>query len=59
MTCPAQTASPTASDDEGEDGLPHGETEEEPEGENMMDCFKRLMEFAMQAGGGDSNTIQT
>jgi hypothetical protein len=55
MTCPSPTASPAASDDEGEDGIQYGATEEEAEGENqvdVMDCIEGLIEFATQAGGG-------
>ena len=59
MTCPSPTASPAASDDEGEDGIQYGVTEEEAEGENqvdVMDCIEGLIEFATQAGG--EGTIQ-
>jgi hypothetical protein len=41
MTHPSPTASLTASDDEGEDGLPDNATAEEAEGEiefDVMDC---------------------
>ena len=54
MTCPSPTASPAASDDEDEDGIQYGVTEEEAEGENqvdVMDCIEGLIEFATQAGG--------
>ena len=58
MKCPSPTASPTASDDEGENGLPDGAAEEEAEGEiqlDVMDCVDGLMEFATQAGGEGQN----
>ena len=61
MTRPSPTASPAASDDEGEDGIQYGVTEEEAEGENqvdVMDCIEGLIEFATQAGEGGDNTIQ-
>ena len=54
MTCPFPTASPAASDDEGEDVIQYGVTEEEAEVENqvdVMDCIEGLIEFATQAGG--------
>jgi hypothetical protein len=62
MGRPSPTASPTASDDEGEDGLAIDTTAEEAEGElefDVMDCVDGLMEFATQAGGGGEGTIQT
>ncbi len=55
MNHPSLTASPTASDDKGENGLPDGAAEEEAEGEiqlDFMDCVDGLTEFATQAGGG-------
>ena len=61
MTRPSPTASPAASDDEGEDGIQYGVTEEEAEGENqvdVMDCIEGLIEFATQAGEGGDNMIQ-
>jgi hypothetical protein len=53
MNRPSPTASPTASDDEGEDILADNATAEEEEGEmqfDVMDCVDGLMEFATQAG---------
>ena len=58
MTCPFPTASPTASDDKGGDGMQDRATEEDMEDEaqwNVMDCVEGLMEFVTQAGG---KTIQ-
>jgi hypothetical protein len=46
MNCPSPTASPTASDDEGEIQL------------DVMDCVDGLMEFSTQAGTEWDNTIQ-
>ena len=54
MSHPSLTASPAASDDEGENGILDGVTEEEAEGENqvdVMDCIEGLIEFATRAGG--------
>ena len=54
MKRPSPTASLTASDDEGENGLPDGAAREEAEGEiqlDVLDCVDSLMEFATQAGG--------
>ena len=62
MDRPSPTASPTASDDEGEDRLPDNATAEEAEGElefDVMGCVDGLIEFATQAGGGGEGTIQT
>ena len=62
MGRPSPTASPTASDDEGEDGLAIDTTAEEAEGElkfDVMDCVNGLMECATQARGGGEGTIQT
>ena len=62
MDRPSPTASPTASDNEGEDTLADNATAEEEEGEmqfDVMDCVDGLMEFATQAGGGGGGTIQT
>ena len=60
MTCVSPTASPAASDDEGDDVIVEGATEEEEEGENeqvdVMDCVEGMLEFAMTGGVGD-NTI--
>ena len=46
MNCPSPTASPSASDDEGEIQL------------DVMDCVDGLMEFTTQAGTEWDNTIQ-
>jgi len=62
MTCLSPTASPTASDDEGKNGLPNNVTAEEAEGVfefDVMDCVYGLVEFATQAGDGGGGTIQT
>ena len=62
MNRPSPTASPTASDDEGEDILADNATAEEEEGEmqfDVMDCVDGLMEFATQAGGRGGGTIET
>jgi hypothetical protein len=61
MDHPSPTASPTASDDEAEDGLPDNATVEEAEVEfefDTMDCVDELIEFTTQAGGGGDGTIQ-
>jgi hypothetical protein len=61
MKRPSPAASPTASDDEGENGLPDGAADEEAEGEiqlDVMDCVDGLMEFATQAGTEWDNTIE-
>ena len=60
MTCPSPTASPAASDDEGEDGIQYGATEEEGEGEqqlDVMDCIEGMLELATHAVGIGDNTI--
>ena len=62
MTRQSPTASPAASDDEGDDPMKDGMTEEEADGEtrwDVMDCVDGLMEFANQAGGGGDGTIGT
>jgi hypothetical protein len=62
MARPSPTASPTASDDEGDDILAENATAEEQEGEmqfDVMDCVDGLMEFATQAGGGGDDTVHT
>ena len=62
MTRPSPTASPTESGDEGEDGIPIGEEEEEAEDENpldVMNCIDGLMELAIQAAVGGDDMIQT
>ena len=62
MTRPSPTVSPTESSDEGEDGIPIGEEEEEAEDENQLDvmnCIDGLMELVTQAGVGGDDTIQT
>ena len=54
MSRPSPSASPAASDDEAEDGILNGATEEEAEGENqvdVMDCIEGLIEFATCRGG--------
>jgi hypothetical protein len=58
MTRPSPTSSPTASDDEGEDEIRVGETEEENQFD-VMDCIDSLMELATQAGVGGDDIIQT
>ena len=61
MTRPFPTASPTASDDECDDGK-DGAPEEEVEGEaqwDVMNCVEGLMEFATQSGGEGGETFQT
>ena len=45
MTRPSPTASPTASDDEGD------EKEGKNEQVDVMDCVEGMLEFATQAGG--------
>ena len=51
-----------ASDDEGDDVIVDGATEEEEEGENqqvdVMDCVEGMLELATHAGGRGDNTIQ-
>ena len=54
------TASPAASDDEGDDVIIDGATEEEEEGENqvdVMDCIEGMLELATHAEGRGDNTI--
>ncbi len=54
------TASPAASDDEGDDVIVDGATEEEEEGENqvdVMDCIEGMLELATHAVGIGDNTI--
>ena len=54
-THPSPTASPASIDDEGENGILDGVTEEEVEGENQVDvthCIEGLIEFATQAKRG-------
>jgi hypothetical protein len=63
MSRPSPTSSPTTSDDEGEDEICSGETEQAMEDNNpldVMDCIDGLMELATQTGGGGGDdTIQT
>ena len=62
MTRVSPTASPAASDNEGDDVIVEGATEEEEEGENeqvdVMDCIEGMLEFATQTWGEGDNTIQ-
>ena len=54
------TASPAASDDEGDDVIIDGATEEEEEGKNhvdVMDCIEGMLELATHAVGIGDNTI--
>ena len=60
MTRQSPTASPAASDDEGDDVIIDGATEEEEEGENqvdVMDCIEGMLELATHAVGIGDNTI--
>ena len=60
MTRPSPTASPAASDDEGEDVILDGATEEaEVEKQvDVMDCIEGMLELATQAGGrGDATFL--
>lgn len=55
----ASPASPAASDDEDEDIILDGATEEEGEGEqqlDVMDCIEGMLELATPAGGRGDNT---
>ena len=55
----ASPASPAASDDEDEDIILDGATEEEGEGEqqlDVMDCIEGMLESATPAGGRGDNT---
>ena len=55
VTRVSPTASPAASDDEGDDVIVEGATEEEEEGENeqvdVMDCIEGMLKFTTQTGG--------
>ena len=60
MTRPSPTASPAASDDEGEDIILDGGAEGEGEGEqqlDVMDCIEGMLELTTQAGGRGDNTF--
>ena len=61
MTRVSPTASPAVSDDEGDDVIVEGATEEEEEGENeqvdVMDCVEGMLEFAMTGGVGDNSIL--
>ena len=60
MTCLSPTASPAASDDEGEDVILDGATEEEAEVEkqvDVMDCIEGVLELATQAGERGDDTF--
>ncbi len=58
MTCLSPTASSAASDDEGEDVILDGETEEETEVEkqvDVMDYIEGILELATHAEGRGDN----
>ena len=60
MTHLSPTASPAASDDEGEDVILDGATEEEAEVEkqvDVMDCIEGILELVTQAGGRGDDTF--
>ena len=62
MSHKSPTASLTASDDEGDDAMQDGATEEEADGKaqwDVVDFVEGLLEFATQAGGGGGDTMKT